>query len=360
MAMAMLGLIAMFVATAFHTNIRTANDICPSSNTKKESKPESITITPPSNFLELLINSIEKCRGLKKLTNDISETINSTVSVVSYLAVARAGSTTLCVKIAATERKRRRNYHNDTGMVIYNHHDHVCTLQDFERVIKESSNGAASASNVDLRIFISLRHPLARISSGVSRRMENKLKSAKKNALFFTYFVNDGTNKKENNTNVDDVHVAEKYVRALRDESDPLHYLALHVTFDPKGQEFFKPISEFYLANSTYSRGITDETRTERKTEVEFLCIDTLDDGYDSAWQRWVPTQNLSVKKKQAKSTKSNISSGSYNNVLSRFSKESVDWVERIYARDVALFKEHCPERYHEYTAAKMDLFHTN
>ena len=108
------------------------------------------------------------------------------------------------------------------------------------------------------------------------------------------------------------------------------------------------PVSEFYLANSL------------DLAEVEFLCIDTLDDDYAAAFQRWFPTtvkahDNDSIVNKthiEKGTHKSKISSGP-ETVFSRFSKESVDWIEQTYAKDVALFKKHCPEGYHKYNRTK-------
>lgn len=60
---------------------------------------------------------------------------------ISYCAIARSGSTTLSE--------------------YFTHHNHDCSVKDLERL------GAR-------RIVIALRHPLARISSGFSRRIEGK------------------------------------------------------------------------------------------------------------------------------------------------------------------------------------------
>ena len=92
------------------------------------------------------------------------------------------------------------------------------------------------------------------------------------------------------------------------------------------------------------------------------LTIETansrLDDDYAAAFQRWFPTtveaddsgspvqSQLNDKRKHV----SKISSGNATTVFSRFSKESVDWIEQTYAKDIALYKKHCPEGYRKYT----------
>ena len=91
----------------------------------------------------------------------------------------------------------------------------------------------------------------------------------KANALFVEKFGNKNHNGEGS---------AEAFVGALRNETDPLHEAALSATVGPRRQSYMLPVSEFYLADSL---GLA---------EVEFLCIDTLDDDYAAAFQRWFPT----------------------------------------------------------------------
>lgn len=129
---------------------------------------------------------------------------------------------------------------------------------------------------------------------------------------------------------------------ALQNQADPLHKAALSATVGPRKQNHMVPVSELYFANLL---GLA---------EVEFLCIDTLDDDYAAAFQLWFPTtvkaddndspvkSPLNDKRKYV----SNISSGNATTVYLRFSKESVDWIQQTYAKDFALYKKHCPEGY--------------
>jgi hypothetical protein len=204
---------------------------------------------------------------------------------VAYLPIARAGSETLGT--------------------VFGYHDHDCTLRDMEK------RGAR-------RILVTLRHPLARISSGVARRLEGKGGTKRTSKRLFLEYFNEGG--------------AEAYIKALRDELDPFHDVAMEVTVGGGKQDFMVPITEFYLDNSLGLAGVT------------FLCLETLEDDYEAAFQRW----GTEPKKLQKKHT-SNVSSGNSTSVLLRFSPESIQWVAQTYAADIALYKKHCPEGFRKF-----------
>ncbi len=267
-----------------------------------------------TSFLQLLLDKrMPQCQAKFKNSTEPS-------TVITYLAVARAASESLHAKLASSNEALHRKHRSTTK--ILNHHDHDCTLRDLEK------RGAR-------RVFVALRHPLERISSGISRRLEGNNLKKKANALFFEKFGKKNHNGKGG---------AEAFVGALRNQTDPLHWDARSATVGPRKQNYMIPISEFYLANSL---GLA---------EVGFLCIDTLDDDYAAVSQRWFPSTTKADDNDPLKSTHndehrhvSKISSGA-NTVFSRFSKESVDWIEQTYAQDIALFKKHCPEGYRKYS----------
>ncbi len=344
--------------------------------------------SPAFNYLRQVVENRKPKCSLKAMNtmilqeaehhhNDNKETNTTDVVIVSLLAVARAGSTTLTKKIRSTRQEQQERFEHDMnmGMVddedngailsIFSHHQHDCALRDFEESIKDIGIGHqqhnSKIKNFRLHIIVSLRHPLARISSGISRRMEGKVTKKKSNALIVDNFV-----KKGSDSDGDTVHVAEKFVHALRNESDPLHDIALEATLGHDRQNYMTPVSEFYLADSTYYDSLPTSTSASASasasainvnTKVKFVCIDTLDDDYDAALQGWFPTSFSATARERASQTESKISSGNFHTVLSRFSKDSIDWVERTYAKDVALYKEYCPEGYRKYTESKMDIF---
>jgi hypothetical protein len=204
---------------------------------------------------------------------------------VTYLAIARAGSTTLGT--------------------VFRYHDHDCTLRDMEE------RGAR-------RILVTLRHPLARISSGVARRLEGKASKKTANRIFFENFKEGGV---------------EAYITALRNELDPFHDVAMKATVGERRQSYMLPITQFYLDNSLGLAGVT------------FLCLETLDDDYEAAFQRW----GTEPKKKLQTENTSKVSSRNSTSVLLRFSPESIQWVAQTYAADIALYKKHCPEGFRKF-----------
>jgi limonene-1,2-epoxide hydrolase len=162
------------------------------------------------------------------------------------------------------------------------------------------------------RVLVTLRHPLARISSGAARRLEGHAGKKTANGLFLECFNEGG---------------AEACVKALRDELDPFHDVAMEATVGERRQACVLPITQFYLDNSLGLAGVT------------FLCLETLEDDCEAAFQRW-GTEPKKLQTKHASKT----SSGNSTNVLLSFSPESIQWVAQTHAADVALCKKHCPE----------------
>ena len=248
--------------------------------------------------LQLLVDERKPDCGLKPKRKK-----ESADPVVTYVCVARTGSGTL--KWVMDSAKKTRN-----NVIV--HHNHDCTLRDLEE------RGAD-------RIMVTLRHPAARISSGVSRRIAGKphpagsKESKWANQLFSEAFVGQGRGGKT---------VAEAYVSALRNVTDPLHGTALEVTVGPRKQNYMVPVMEYYLEGPL------------GRAEVTFLCMETFVDGYKDAflrWWGWVPPDGLHRHISKKSSHESAF-------VLSQFSKESLAWIEETYAEDIALYKKHCPE----------------
>lgn len=213
----------------------------------KEKRTE--TDDPPSPFLQLLIeNRKPKCRIRRPVENGERKEPSQSVT---YIAIARAGSTTL-----------REGF---------SHHDHDCTVQSMEQ------RGFRY-------VLIPLRHPLARISSGLSRRFEGKWKMQKEtNGIIHNIF--------HNSTNGEDA-----FLTSLRSETDPYHKDVIRSILGPKNQNYMVPITHFYLKNYT---GVAN---------VAFLCIETLLDDYPAAFRRWgiKPLKNLteeSIRNKSQQTT---------------------------------------------------------
>ena len=294
--------------------------------TEAKNAQRTNTIRDNTSFLQLLLDERRPhCQA--KFHNSIQQgDEEETPTVVTYLAVARAASEDLHAKLSSSSQQLQGEQRRTT--TILNHHDHDCTLRDLEE------RGAR-------RVLVAVRHPLARISSGISRRLERKVLKKKANAVFVEHF---GTKKHNGGGG------AEAFVGALRNQTDPLHEAALNATVGPRRQNYMVPVSEFYLANSL---GLA---------EVKFLCIDTLDHDYAAAFQRWFPTNvNADDTGSPVKSPRndkrkhvSKISSGNATTVFLRFSKESVDWIEQTYAKDIALYQKHCPEGYLKYTRTQI------
>jgi hypothetical protein len=208
---------------------------------------------------------------------------------LGYLAVARTGSESLQIAIQQNLPSVRVP------------HNHDCTLRDLESI---------NVSNV----VISLRDPLARISSGVSRRLDLKHFDKQANEKFVTNF--NGSN------------AVNEYVTALRQPSHPMHSVAMEVTVGPKRQSYMLPITEFYLARAL---GVA---------RVTFVCTDTLTDDFNTLARNLGLPQNMN--------THTHKSSGSSSDqifVQARFSEENARWIRRLYAEDVRLVEEHCGNR---------------
>ena len=210
----------------------------------------------------------------------------------TYIAIARAGSTTL---------------HEG-----FDHHDHDCTLKDMEQ------RGFRY-------VLLPLRHPLARISSGLSRRFEGKtlgFSGKESNRIIYEMF--------QNRTNG-----ADDFLTSLRSETDPHHEAVISSILGPKNQNYMLPITHFYLKNYT------------GHVNVAFLCIETLLDDYHAAFRRWGIEPPKALPETSIRN-KSKVSSGNTTTLMTRFSKQNIDWVEQTYSNDVALYKKHCPDGFRE------------
>ena len=197
----------------------------------KEQRTET---DPPPPFLQLLIeNRKPKCRVRRPVKNSKSFPLQP----VTYIAIARAGSTTL-----------REGF---------SHHCHDCTVNDMEQ------RGFRY-------VLVPLRHPLARISSGLSRRFEGWKTEKESNGIIHNIF--------HNSTNGEDA-----FLTSLRSETDPYHKDVIRSILGPKNQNYMVPITHFYLKNYT---GVAN---------IAFLCIETLLDDYHAAFRRWglKPHKNL-------------------------------------------------------------------
>ena len=271
--------------------------------TVEQVKPATMTTkeADPSSFLQRLLDERGQTCGKKIFGRD--QHPNST----TYLAVARVASETLYLALA-----KEKGRGGKSEKIWYQQHDHGCTLRDMEE------RGAR-------RVLVALRYPLARILSGINRRLEGNAIWKPSNALFYETFGG----------HEEDTKAAESYFAAFRNESDPLHGLAYNITVCPYCMNFILPYS-FYLEGSL---GLAD---------VAFLCMETLEEDFKAAILRWrgggPEAKNFGKNHHASKHSSSNVSM-----LYSRFSEESIDWVERAYASDIALYRKHCPEGFSKY-----------
>lgn len=273
--------------------------------------------TDAPSFLQLLVDQRNPECNVKSRISPSSQSstdtdTNAYAYTYTYLAVARAALGTLATKVK--QLPKAQNSLGNGNVIILGHHSHDCKLRDFEEV---------GGHHLRIVVTLSLRHPLARISSGISRRMKFADNTRRDhNALLVEHFVS-----KDHGTSS-----AEAFLAALRNESDPLHTIALNATVGPKRQSHMLPITEFYLAGSLHT------------AEVDFLCIDTLDEDFARVFHRWFGYVDLAYERVHVSTVSSGVST-----VTSRFSPESVEWVERTYAKDIALYQYHCPEGYRNF-----------
>lgn len=139
----------------------------------------------------------------------------------------------------------------------------------------------------------------------------------------------------------------ELYISALQDVYHPLHDVAFEATFGQLRQNYFLPVTEFYLHDS------------QRKAEVYFVCMETFQDDLEAAWDHWKhrPTKKgtellpsgVNGSETLLIRNPSLVSSGNWTNVLSRFSRDSLQWVEKTYENDLNLYRRHCPRGYQSY-----------
>ena len=208
---------------------------------------------------------------------------------VAYVCVARAASTTVQTILNKAMRA------GGGGIP----HDHTCTLQTLEE------RGAT-------KVLVALRHPIARISSGIARRFDRQNHKKQRNQIFLKHFS-----------------TPEDYISALRDEKNEKHSVAIECTMLEKGQNYMTPLTEFYLQDSL---GIAD---------IAYLCINSLIDDAIKAFDRWniIPRKSLIDENSHTSLT---FSSSNLTNVYSRFSPESISWLEKTYAADIELFERYC------------------
>lgn len=213
---------------------------------------------------------------------------------VAYLCVARSASATVQEIVQQIEGVEAEE-------VL---HDHNCRLETLEE-------GGAR------KVLVVLRHPLARISSGLARRFEGFSLDKYGNKILYENFES-----------------AEDYISALRNVTNDRHSAAMK-TLKWSGQNYLTPVTEFYLKGSL------------GEAELAFLCIDSLIDDAIHALDEWnlehsvkslIKESNLETQHHQSKL----FSSSNLTNVFSRFSQESIAWVEKIYAADIQLFESHC------------------
>ena len=187
-------------------------------------------------------------------------------ATVSYLAVARTGSETIHVSIGRNAP-----------------HNHDCRLKDLERF------GARY-------VFVSLRDPVARISSGVRRRREGHNGGKKANDDFNDAFPGE--------------HALRNYVDALRFPSHPSHSRALSVTYGPIRQSFMLPINEYYLA------------RARNTSRVLFVCTDRLVDDFNNQ----ASANGLSVRA-------TNVTYHRSNSFVHALTTDQIAWVRYVCCR---------------------------
>ena len=240
----------------------------------------TVVAAPPLPFLEMLVNSHSgvTCRYA------LEQLVNHTASKrVAYVAVARTGSQSLQHGISQLYTYTRRAPH-----------DHDCSLRDLEM---------AGATHV----MISIRHPAARILSGVRRRLENNSMENSSNKAFVETFGG--------------AEAANAYIHAIRSPQSPTHGMAMNITLGHGHMNFMMPIDEYYL------RGAHGSAR------VEYVCTENLTADFDRIAALWQLGITLPT------DTQENHRSTSHASPLDQM---NLAWVESTYAADLRLWKTHC------------------
>jgi hypothetical protein len=154
-------------------------------------------------------------------------------------------------------------------------------------------------------VFVSIRDPVARVSSGVKRRREGHGSGKRANDEFNGSFPGE--------------HALRNYVDALRFPSHPFHVRALNVTYGPVRQSFMLPVHEFYLS------GVRNTSR------VLFVCTDRLVDDFNAQ----AKAHGLTVRAPNTVYHRSNA-------FVHALTDEQQAWVRSVYAADYALWSTHC------------------
>jgi len=191
-------------------------------------------------------------------------------------------------------------------------HIHACTLADW---------AAAGAR----RVVVPLRDPVSRLISGFQRRMEVPGGGKVANRKFKRSFPS-----------------LNKYVDALFDPANPLHTIALKVTYPDYNQNFMMPVEEFYLA--PLDRGAPRDGG-EVAVDVRYACIESLDDDMAAILGAWGRTPDAKGLKNATHH--SSRSASDKSKTRHRFiSERNAARVEALYAADAALHARHCaPDR---------------
>ena len=254
-----------------------------------------------------LDEKLRQQRGRPCTAKTLALKYNGTVN----LAIARTGSATV------------QAFARDAGWA--NQHAHECNLEHFYR------RGAR-------RALVSLRHPVARVISGFQRRATGADPSKAANRLFGKSFGS-----------------LDAYIDALRDERSAFHRVALEVSVGANEQSYLLPVAEFYLA------GFERVARDARGAviDVGFACTTRLDDDLVALLHAWgtrketmkvravAPGVGATAADAAATAPKERHASAvkSETGRDSMISEANAAWLERLYARDVALDAAHCAGR---------------
>ena len=256
----------------------------------------------------------DKCPLLRLHAEEASQNGNNTKTAIkqnsvsfgpgeiTYLALARSGSTTLFEVLGKK------------------HHEPNCRLRDLEAL------GAR-------RVVIPLRHPMARIASGLSSVLRGKgdKRSATVVQLRTTFTeISEQTGDSPE----------EAYLKAIRDDTDNRVHQIARKAITTGSQPHKLPVYEYYLES------LNPELHFISRSEIRFLCMDTLVDDLERALQAW---DGVESRKRRAHSP---YARANWTQVMSRFSKESIKWVERVYKHDVELYRTFCPRGYRSFTRA--------
>lgn len=223
---------------------------------------------------------------------------------VVNLAIARTGSETV----------RKVLLQNNQPA----HHEHRYALQDvYEK-------GAR-------RVLISIRHPVSRLVSDFQRHGFGKMNHNPKlgNADFIANF-----------------HDLNTYFDALRLVDNPLHELALNVTYGYGVKNCMIPVAEYYLRDwkNTQEYQSPEWWAKEKGVEIRFICTATLAPDFGEVAEEWGMTQLMQVHAHSSKFDSENITLIT-SRPESRLSEANLAWYRNQYRNDFALYERHCANR---------------